>query len=389
MKLILVVLLAALTSTSVFGSRVVVSLTAIHLGASPAVVGGIMSLYFLPPIVLSMFMGRLVDRAGVALPMALVAGLLIAGHVLPAAVPSLWTLAISAACTGTAFVGAMIALSSAAAFAGLPEDRAVNFSWFTLGTGFGVGLGPFLSGFAIDGMGDRAASLALCLWPVAVLAVLAVARRRLPVVTAVSTVGAAPAPGVQKLPWIGLLRDKHLRAALVASVMGPAGYEVFLFVMPVLGSRIGLSASTIGTILAASAVAIFLVRLVMPILVRWMRDWTMMVVVFVALSLSFLLLSIVTQTWVLFVISIVMGIAQGIGQPVIMSMFFAASPDGRKGEAAGVRGILQNTFSAASPVLMGGLGTILGLGPVLVAAALIYAWGSWYARRQSADWKLT
>lgn len=353
-------------------------------------VGGIMSLYFLPPIVLSMFMGRLVDRTGVALPMALVASLLIAGHVLPAAAPSLWTLAISAACTGTAFVGAMIALSSAAAFAGPPEERAVNFSWFTLGTGFGVGLGPFLSGFAIDDMGDRAASLALCVWPAVILAILAVARRRLPVVTAVSTVGtSSAATGVQALPWTELLRDKHLRAALVASVMGPAGYEVFLFVMPVLGSRIGLSASTIGTILAASAAAIFVVRLVMPMLVRWMRDWTMMVVVFIALSLSFLLLSMLTQTWVLFLISIVMGVAQGMGQPVIMSMFFAASPEGRKGEAAGVRGILQNTFSAASPVLMGGLGTILGLGPVLVAAAVIYAWGSWYARRQSVGWTLT
>ena len=30
-----------------------------------------------------------------------------------------------------------------------------------MGTGFGVGLGPFLSGFAIDGLGDRTASLAL------------------------------------------------------------------------------------------------------------------------------------------------------------------------------------------------------------------------------------
>ena len=30
------------------------------------------------------------------------------------------------------------------------------------------------------------------------------------------------------------------------------------------------------------------------------------------------------------------------------------------------------------------LGTILGLGPVLAAAALVYAWGSWFSRRQLA-----
>jgi len=387
-KIVLVVLLAALCCISVFGSRVVVSISALHLGATPAEVGGIMSLYFLPPVVLSMFMGRLVDRAGVALPMALVAGLLVTGHVLPAAWPSLWTLAISAACTGTAFVGAMIALSSAAAFCGGPEDRAVNFSWFTMGTGFGVGLGPFLSGFAIDGLGDRMASLTLGIWPVALLLVLALAGRRLPTVTAVAdaarpAVDVSPAGG---MAWLTLLRDARLRAVLAASVMGPAGYEVFLFVLPVQGTHIGLSASTIGSMLAVNAVAIFIVRLIMPIVVRRVRDWTIMVGLFLALSTSFLLLATATQIWVLYLISVVMGIAHGLGQPVMMSMYFAASPDGRKGEAAGLRGILQNSFSAASPLLMGGLGSILGLGPVLVAASLLYAWCGRFAYRQSARW---
>lgn len=386
MKVVLVVFLAALSCTSVFGSRVVVSISSLHLGASPAEVGGIMSLYFLPPVVLSMFMGRLVDRAGIALPMALVAGLLVTGHVLPAAWPSLWALAISAACTGTAFVGAMIALSSAAAFCGGPEDRAVNFSWFTMGTGFGVGLGPFLSGFAMDALGDRLASLTLGIWPVAMLLLLALAGRRLPEAgPATSPAGAGTLPA-GALSWLELLRDARLRAALTASVMGPAGFEAFLFLMPVQGTRIGLSASTIGSLLAASAVAIFLVRLVMPLLVRWLGEWTIMTGLFLALSTSFLLLAAVTQTWILYAISILMGIAHGLGQPVMMSMYFSASPDGRKGEAAGLRGILQNSVSAASPLVMGGLGSILGLGPVLVAASVVFAWGSWFSQRQAARW---
>jgi len=387
-KVLLVVLLAALSCTSVFGSRVVVSITALHLGATSAEVGGIMSLYFLPPMLLSMSMGRLVDRAGVALPMALVAVLLLTGHVLPAAWPSLWTLAISAACTGTAFVGVLIALSSAAALSGRPEDRAVNFSWFTMGTGVGVGLGPLLSGIAIDGLGDRMASLTLGIWPVALLLVLALAGRRLPTVTAVAAAAgpAAIAAPAGRMAWLGLLREARLRAVLTANVMGPAGYEVFLFVLPVQGTRIGLSASTIGSLLAASAVAIFVVRLAMPIVARRVREWNIIMALFLALGSCFLLLSVVTQTWILYVISIVMGIAQGLGQPLMMSMFFSASPEGRKGEAAGLRGILQNTCSAASPLLMGGLGSILGLGPVLLAASVVYAWGGWFAHRQSRRW---
>lgn len=376
MKLVLVVLLAGFSTTSVFGGRVVTSLSAIHLGATPAVVGAIMSLYFLIPVLLGLSIGRLVDRAGVAVPMALMACLMVVGHALPAAFPSLWALAVSAAFIGTAFVGSMIALSSATAFIGGVEDRAANFSWFTVGTGFGVGLGPFLTGFAIDGLGDRAASLALCLWPAAIFVLLAAKGRRLPQVAAMTP--------QRRLPWMGLLRDRRLRTALVASVMCPAGYEVFLFVLPVNGTRIGLSASTIGSILGASAVAIFVVRLVMPLLVRWMREWTMVMMVFLGMSASFLLLAVMTQTWAMFLIGIVMGVAQGVGQPVIMSMYFTASPVGRQGEAAGVRGVMQNAFSALSPAVIGGLGTILGLGPVLVAAALVYAWGGWFSRRQLA-----
>lgn len=389
MKLVLVVLLAAFTSTSVFGSRVVVSLSALHLGASPVVVGLIMSLYFLPPVLLSMSMGKLVDRAGVAVPMALVAALLIVGHVLPAAWPSLWTLASSAACTGTAFVGAMIALSSATAFAGKEEDRTANFSWFTLGTGFGVGLGPFISGFTMDATGDRVASLALGLWPALILVLLAFWSRQLPVVTSVSTATQAPAAasaGTVRLSWLALLRERRLRAALAVGVMAPAGYEVFLFVMPVLAARNGISASTIGSILGAGAVAIFVIRLVLPMLLRWMDEWTIMRGVFTVMAVSYLLMSHFTLPAILFSISVAMGIAQGLSQPVIMSMYFTASPEGRKGEAAGIRGIIQNALSAMSPVMMGGLGTLLGLGPVLIAAAVIFTGASEFARRMASRW---
>jgi predicted MFS family arabinose efflux permease len=221
------------------------------------------------------------------------------------------------------------------------------------------------------------ASAALCLWPALMFMLLALRHRHLPRV-------ASTAPR-RKQPWTELLRHRPLRVMLVAGVMCPAGYEVFLFVLPVNGARIGLSASTIGSILGASAVAIIAMRMFMPLLVRRVRDWTIILAVFVTIAVSFLLLAVVTQTWMILLIAIVMGLAHGVGQPLVMSMFYSASPEGRQGEAAGVRGILQNACSALSPVVIGGLGTFLGLGPVLAAAAVVYAWGAWFARRQSRD----
>ena len=75
-----------------------------------------------------------------------------------------------------------------------------------------------------------------------------------------------------------------------------------------------------------------------------------------------------------------------------MSMYFTASPEGRQGEAEGIRGILQNALSAMSPVMMGGLGTLLGLGVETIYQAVQQALHVTVSTRQSrkgeiSSWK--
>src|SRR5437762_12063827 len=86
------------------GGRVVVSLDALSLGASPFTVSVLMSLFALLPMFCAVAVGRLSDRVGVRGPM-------LAGSVglgVGAALPVLWrglpALYISATLLGTAFM---------------------------------------------------------------------------------------------------------------------------------------------------------------------------------------------------------------------------------------------------------------------------------------------
>ena len=65
-----------------------------------------------------------------------------------------------------------------------------------------------------------------------------------------------------------LLRIKLLRNTLIASGIVSTAWDVYQFFMPIYGRAQGLSATAIGAVLSAFAVAIILVRLVLPLAVR-------------------------------------------------------------------------------------------------------------------------
>ena len=69
MAIHLVVLMCVLNHSGYVGSRMVMSLYALSLGADQFSIGIIMSLYALCPMLLAISAGKLVDRVGPRLPM--------------------------------------------------------------------------------------------------------------------------------------------------------------------------------------------------------------------------------------------------------------------------------------------------------------------------------
>ncbi|HEX9183609.1 MAG TPA: MFS transporter [Burkholderiales bacterium] len=375
MTLTLAIVLTVLTHVAFVGSRMTIALYGIKLGATPFTVGVLMALYAFLPMLLAVYAGRQTDRIGARRPMLYSSLGLVASVALPALWPSLAALHLAAMAIGTSFLFYHVALNNVIGQLGTPADRTVNFSWLALGFSISGFCGPLLAGFAIDGAGHRAAFLVLAAFP-ALAALLLYARRR-------------GVPGPAHAQHLGgerhvkdLLREPQLRSAFIASAVLAMGWDLYTFVMPVYGSSLGLSASTIGIIMGTFAAATFTVRLAMPAFSRRLKEWPMVIAAMSVAGLSYALFPLAQSVALLMALSFLLGIGLGCAQPFIMTLLYAASPPGRQGEVIGVRTTMLNGSHTFLPLAMGALGTALGMGPVFWSMAAFLVSGAGLAWRR-------
>src|SRR5919109_3466985 len=156
------------------------TLFALELGASAFTVGALVALFAVLPMLLSVVAGRLIDRLGPRRPVMLGLAGLACGAALPFLFPSVGILYLSSPLIGTSFMLLHIAMNSVFGAYGTPEQRAVTFSWLSLGFSISNSIGPLLAGYAIEGFGHAGAMLALSLFPVIALVMLAQRKRPLP-----------------------------------------------------------------------------------------------------------------------------------------------------------------------------------------------------------------
>jgi MFS family permease len=370
--LYLVALLTVLLHLAFAGARVNLSLYALHLGASPATVGIVISLLAVVPMFYAVRWGRYVDRVGVRAPMYMGVFMLLAALAVGWIVPQLEALFVVSVLAGCGFSIFHIAAHQACGLIGKPTDRAHNFSVLALAFSTSGVLGPMLAGFSIDEIGHRHTFLLLS----GALAVMLVVMVMRPIDVPRHTTTLKP--GEQRRT-ADLLRIKSLRQVFVASALLSMAWDLFTFVMPIHGSNLGLSATTIGLILGCFGGAVFVVRLVLPLVIRRVSEWRMLVSAMFATGLALAMVPLVTNAAWLMVLAFLLGVGLGGAQPMIMALLYNQAPLGRGAEAVGVRTLLLNFSQTGIPLTFGALGAAMGMAPVFVAMGLALALGGWYA----------
>jgi MFS family permease len=375
MSISLIFLLTILPHMAFAGARVTLSLFALHLGATPFTVGVIISLIAVVPMVFSVRWGRQIDRIGVYKPMLAASALMLAGLLLAFALPRIESLFAVSVLAGTGFMLYHICVNQAAALAGQPQDRARNFSILALAFSTSGFIGPVTAGFAIDGIGHRYTFLLCAGFMVVSLALIRYHKR------VISRHHKSIANAAEKRVT-DLLRIPALLRIFIISGLLSMCWDLYSFVMPIHGSSIGLSASTIGLILGSFGSAIFVFRLILPWIVhrfdeRKMLIWTMLIA-----GVMLALLPLVNNVPLLMAVSFVLGIGLGGAQPIIMAMLYEKAPPGRGAEAVGMRTLLLNITQAGIPMIFGALGAVLGMAPVFIVMGAALLAGAWYARRE-------
>ena len=375
---IAVVLLVILLNMSAFrGSKVLVSLFALELGIEQFMLGVIVALYSLCPMLLALYAGKLADRFGVRWPLALGSLGMALSLVLPGALPSLHALYLSALLLGAAHVFYNVSVQNLIGMLSMPGTRTRNFSNFSLMIASGGFVGPLAAGFAIDTLGHAAAYLCIAVTPAISAAILFGARHRLAALS-----GGAGKKEEEAVYAVGLLGNVPLRRTLITSGIILTAIDLFQFYMPIYGHRIGLSASAIGAVLAVFAAAAFLVRIILPqIAKRFGEEQVLVASIFIAAG-TYLLFPLTENVVLLAAIAFLLGMGTGCGQPLTLMMIYARAPEGRSGEALGLRMAINNLTHIIVPLFFGALGSAFGVAPVFLANAAMLGVGGMLSRKR-------
>ena len=364
-----------LNMTAYRGSKVVVSLFAIELGASPFYIGLLIAMYSVFPVMLGLYAGKLTDRLGVRRPMIFGTLGVTLAMLIPFFFANRLSLYVSASLLGASWVFYNVCAQNLIGLLSTPETRAKNFSNFGLVMAGGSFSGPMLSGFAIDHLGHANAYLILASITAVSVVVIASSRRIR------SVKGTVKSKEEHASYSANLLQDVALRRTLITSAIILTGTDLFQFYMPIYGHKVGLSASAIGMVLGTFSLAAFVVRLVMPALVkRFSADTVLLWCLYIG-ACAYMIFPLFDTLLLLAVVAFILGLGMGCSQPVSLMLIYERAPAHRSGEALGLRMTINNSMHIAVPMLFGSLGTFFGVAPVFLANAGILAAGGVIATR--------
>ena len=357
------------------GMRMAAPLLALREGYSAMAVGVLLSLFALTQVFLALPAGRYADRHGFKRPVGLAVWVAGSGAALAFAVPLFPVLCLSALMTGGATGVAAISLQRhVGRSAQNNSDLKRMFSWLSIGPALSKFVGPLTAGVLIDQGGFRLTFFCLACLP---LLTWVWVRHTLELPPVPVTAGAS-----QGKAW-DLMREPMMRRLMLVNWLLSSCWDVHTFIVPVLGHERGLSASAMGAILGGFALAATAVRVALPLLAAKLHEWTVVTTAMLCTAVLFAMYPLMYTAWAMATCSVLLGLALGSVQPMIMSTLHQITPPARHGEALGFRLMAINASSVLMPMLFGATGALVGVSVVFwtVGAAVgIGARSAWRLR---------
>jgi MFS family permease len=357
----LVIFMMVVTHTAYGATRLALSLTALNWKLPTVVIGLILSLISLVPMVVSISVGRWLDRTGTYKPMVIGCLGLLVGTILPRLWPSTTALFFSSALMGTGFLLCHMSGQQITGMTAEGETRAKQFGWLAVGFSVSGFSGPMLAGYVIDYFGHQEAFTAAALLSALALVVAVLAKTRL-------NHKARPAPPPLALiadeeitPYkgLGLLREPKLARLYLCVALISSAWDVHQFLVPIHANQKGLTASQIGVVMGSFAVATLVVRLALPRFIGRISHWRLLACVLFIAAFCYAVYPLMPGVVGMMCISFLLGLGLGCGQPVVMASLYESAPKGQVGEAAGLRQSLINATQTVLPLLFGSVGTML------------------------------
>jgi MFS family permease len=343
---------------STYGTRPLVPLYAASLGIGASEIGMIVALYAFLPLLLATSMGRLIDAHGPRRAMVRAILGCAVGLVLPFLVEGRAGLFASQLIGGAGFTAFILAApQQLTAGAETAWDRERGVAVFAMTIALGAFAGPLAAGWLADTLDYR---LAFVVMAVSVLAALP------PVLWQTAPSLATAERTARAQPFANPLRvfgyHRYMGRAFLISSLILLAKDMYVAYFPLFAQGLGLTATTIGAIVAVHNGGGVIVRLFqLPMLRRIGKNPAIIGSVLVSGAL-FWLLPLTSDTGLLMALSLMLGIGLGVGQPLSLSTVMSLAPQDRLGEVLGVRLTCNRLTQVLTPLAFGGIVLVTGVG---------------------------
>jgi predicted MFS family arabinose efflux permease len=247
-------------------------------------------------------------------------------------------------------------------------------------------VGPVAAGLLIDFAGPSAGDVSGFRWAFLLMAVF-------PLLTwfwvrQVPELPLSPElPNAQPRRALDLLAEPMMRRLLSVNWLLSSCWDVHTFLVPVLGHERGYSASVVGSILGAFALASAFIRICLPFISRHVKEHQIITFAMASTGVIFAFYPLMPTPWAMGACSVMLGLVLGTVQPMIMSTLHQITPPHRQGEALGLRLMSINASSVFMPMVFGAVGAIAGVAPVFWVVGAAVGAGSraaWFLRPSHA-----
>jgi predicted MFS family arabinose efflux permease len=375
------ILISITAHIAIVVARITTSLFALSLHASEFTIGTLIALFALFPMLLAVKLGRTVDRIGLAKPMLAGGALMLIGCAMSSAANGLAILYPAVLMIGTGFLAIHVSVQHAVGAMSDANTTSVNFSWLALGYSISSFCGPLIAGFVIEHLRHNIAYGVAAGFAFAALVLML--RGNLKNIKATET-KAMPSDG-QSGSVMELLRDEEMRRIYLVSILLGSAWDLFNFVMPIHGSHLGFSASTIGLILGCFSGATIVVRLAMQWLSRHYSEWQILASALVLALICYAIFPFMKTPMSIMIVTAALGLALGSSQPNVLALLHHASPAGRAAEAVGIRVTISNASQVVLPLAFGAAGAALGLFAIFWGMGAMIGYGVPIAWRRAYE----
>lgn len=343
-------------------------------------IGLLTAAYAILPLAFAIHAGKVADLVGDRLPILLGALGTTIGVALPYLFPSMAALYASQALVGISHVFITVSLQNVLGNAATKETRDHVFGIFSTFVAMGSFIGPVIGGYLAEHFSYGIAFLAAVfvgLLPISLSFLI-------PVIIAKKSPVTEPGPADSSSP-LQLLRIPVLRKALASSALVLYSKDIFIAYFPLFAAGVGVSESSIGWIIAVQGLAMVFVRMLLgKMTTQFGRERVLLASIFVA-GLSFILVPFAGHEYLFGVLSAMMGLGLGCGQPLSMTTTYNASPKSRTGEVLGLRLASNRLSQLLAPMFFGLVGNSIGLLSVFYVSGAFLIGGAFLTRTKPRE----